>query len=399
MKLFKSRHQELEPDEDFGIEGERALSSVNKAVKLQNKITNVAIMGGAFALAFVFLYKYYADVYQDYKKAEAPKIDITRTAAAGALPPLTMPDPVPVKESTSIVPSDTLPPLQQSTSPGVTATMTPSGQVPLKTAAELVRERRMKREVRFNLDSNVASEAGSGLNDDSVSHVDTGSAARLATTATSHSSASSSVRPGGFTASRAYILPDPTLTLTRGTAVPCTLIPAIDTTLTGIVTCVTGEDATGADNKVSLMDRGTLCTGQQSGGVVRGQRRVGIIWQVCETPQHVRVPLDSGATDSLGRPGIPGAVDNHFWDRFGAAVALSLISDIGPYLVATRQSGSNSTTVSFPTVTGPQAVMSEVLKSTVDIPPTITAPQGAQVLIYLSGDVDFRDVYQLARVK
>jgi type IV secretion system protein VirB10 len=78
---------------------------------------------------------------------------------------------------------------------------------------------------------------------------------------------------------------------------------------------------------------------------------------------------------------------------------LSLISDIGPYLVATRQSGSNSTTVSFPTVTGPQAVMSEVLKSTVDIPPTITAPQGAQVLIYLSGDVDFRDVYQLARVK
>jgi type IV secretion system protein VirB10 len=194
------------------------------------------------------------------------------------------------------------------------------------------------------------------------------------------------------------MLPDPTFILTRGRAVPCTVSPAIDTTLTGIVTCITSEDITGADNKVSLMDRGTFCTGQQGGGIIQGQRRVGIIWQRCETPQHVLVQLDSGASDALGRPGIAGKVDNHFWDRFGAAVALSLITDIGPYLIATQQAGSNNTTVSFPSVAGPKEVMTEVLKSSVNISPTITAPQGAQVLIYLAGDIDFRDVYQLEAV-
>jgi type IV secretion system protein VirB10 len=43
--------------------------------------------------------------------------------------------------------------------------------------------------------------------------------------------------------------------------------------------------------------------------------------------------------------------------------------------------------------------MGEVLKNTMDIRPTITAPQGARVLIYLAGDIDFRDVYQLERSK
>lgn len=130
---------------------------------------------------------------------------------------------------------------------------------------------------------------------------------------------------------------------------------------------------------------------------MHGQRRVGIIWQRCETPQHVHLDLDSAASDSLGRPGIAGAVDTHFWDRFGAAIALSLITDIGPYLVASRQSGSNNTTIAFPSMSGPKDVMAEVLKNTVNIPPTIAAAQGAQVLIYLADDIDFGDVYELKR--
>jgi type IV secretion system protein VirB10 len=211
----------------------------------------------------------------------------------------------------------------------------------------------------------------------------------------------SAVQASRFSAAHAYMVPDPNLVMTRGQVIPCTVIPAIDTTLTGIVTCITAEDATGTDNRVSLMDRGTICVGQQGGGVTHGQRRVGIIWQRCETPQHVLVPLDSGATDALGRPGIPGDVDNHFWDRFGGAIALSLISDIGPYLIASRQTGgNNNTAIAFPNVlSGPQELMAEVLKSTTDIRPTITAPQGARVLIYLAGDIDFRDVYQLERSK
>lgn len=191
------------------------------------------------------------------------------------------------------------------------------------------------------------------------------------------------------------------MVIPKGTGIPCTVRPAIDTTLPGVVDCVVAEEVRGADQKVPLIDPGTVCTGEQRGGVVRGQYRVGMIWTRCRgpAPEHVMVDLTSPTADSLGRIGIPGEVDNHFWDRFGAAIALSLITDVDPYLVATRQGGNNNTTIAFPNLSGPQEVTTEALRSTVDIPPTITAPQGAQVLIYLREDLDFRDVYELKRAQ
>lgn len=403
MNFFKSQRPEPEPDpgeDESSIEGERALASVNKGITLQNKVVNWAVFCGACALAGVFLFKYYSGMYKQYQDTKAQPKDVTHAVATTSLPPLMMPDPEPVKTAVITTAADPLPPLQQSPGP-FAAGAAPTGQPPVKSEAELIRERRLKRELRFNLESGAAG------------GVPAPAAADVATTAADASAepapggvgapaagAGKALQPGRFSAARAYMLPDPTLMMTRGRVIPCTVLPAMDTTLPGMVTCVTAEDATGADGKVSLMDRGTLCTGQQGGGVTHGQRRVGIIWQRCETPQHVLVPLDSGATDALGRPGIAGMVDNHFWDRFGAAIALSLISNIGPYLVATRQGGgSNSNnTILFPNiVNGPQELMSEVLKNTADIPPTITAPQANRVLIYLAGDIDFRDVYQLQR--
>lgn len=399
--LFKPKHQEPDPDEEESIEGERELGSVNRGLTRQNKVINWIVACGACALATLFLYKYYASVYDKYREEKAPPKDLTRTVATTGLPPLTMPDPSPEPETA--VPargaSDKPPPLRQPD--GMTVGADPaSGHPPVKSLPEVVRERRLKREVRFNLDGNVSATAAGVVTVDHVAAIEAGKpAVETKAHAEPHPAAPNHSASANVAYARAYLLPDPTLMMTRGKLIPCTVMPAIDTTLTGVVTCVTGEDATGADSKVSLMDRGTICIGKQGGGITQGQRRVGIIWQRCETPQHVMVPLNSETADLLGRPGIPGQVDNHFWDRFGAAVALSLITDIGPYLIATRQSGNNNTTVSFPPITGPKDVMSEVLKSTVNIPPTITRPHAAQVLIYLAGDVDFRGVYQLERTK
>jgi type IV secretion system protein VirB10 len=399
MSLFMPRRPEPDPDEENSVEGERALNSVNKGITLQNKITNWAVISAAVALTAIGLYKYYANVYYKYEQTKVAPKDLTRTVATTTLPPLTMPDLVPDKVSENAVQPANLPPLVKPVPalPGAPV----SGQPPARSLAELVRERRLKSEVRFNLTGKMSSASGAAI-DLATTGTAVGGAATIPTgqdkgAPSSGPASAPALQTPNLNASRAYMLPDPSLMMTRGKLIPCTVLPAIDTTLSGAVTCVTAEDATSADNKVSLMDRATFCTGEQGGGVARGQRRVGIIWKRCMTPQHVLVPLDSGAVDSLGRPGIPGQVDSHFWDRFGAAIALSLISDIGPYLVATRQSGSNNTTVSFPTITGPQEVMSSVLKNSVDIPSTLTAAQGARVMIHLTSDLDFRDVYQLER--
>jgi type IV secretion system protein VirB10 len=398
--LFKPRQHEPDPDEQDSIEGERELGSVNKGLARQNKMINWIVACGACALAALFLYKYYAGMYDKYKEEKGTPKDITRTVATTGLPPLTMPEPMPEAE-TAVVASaapDRLPPLQPD--PSMVGSGVAPGQPPVKSTAELVRERRLRREVRFDLDGHVNAAAAGVIAGDHAAGLGVG---RPLVEAREHAVPAPGIRNASTSAnaadSRAYALADPTLMMTRGKLIPCTVLPAIDTTLTGIVTCVTGEDATGADNKVSLMDRGTICIGKQGGGVTQGQRRVGIVWQRCETPQHVMVPLASDAADFLGRSGIPGEVDNHFWDRFGSAIALSLITDIGPYLIATRQSGNNNTTVSFPPITGPKDVLTEVLKSTVNIPPTLTRPHAAQVLIYLAGDLDFRDVYQLERAR
>jgi len=398
MSLFKPRNSEPDPDEEGAIEDERELGSVNQGLRRQNRIINLLGACGACALAAFFLYKYYAGVYEDRQQSKLASKDLTRTVATTSLPPLTMPDPgvapSPIASGVSEAPP---PPLQAPGPPS--GAPSASGQPSAKSPGQLARERRLKREVRFNLDGNLA---GSAAKVEKGSHaaVVSSEVGREDQGGFTHGAAASGrkVRTGLET-TRAYLLPDPTLMMTSGKLIRCTVLPAFDTTLTGPVTCVTGEDATGADNKVSLMDRGTICFGQQGGGITHGQRRIGIIWQRCETPQHALVPFDSGASDPLGRPGIPGTVDNHFWDRFGGAIALSLITDVGPYLIATRQRGDNNTTVSFPSMSGPKDVLSDVIKSTIDIAPTITGPQGAEVYIYLAHDIDFRDIYQLERVR
>lgn len=393
MNLLKLRKQEPDLEDEDSIEGDRDISSVNKGVTLQNKITNWLMIGGVAVVGAFGMYKYYAGMFHDYQQQKDPTKNAATTAPVADLPPLVVPAPDAVAHKDSAA-TDAPPPLTKPDPNTATGGGAPAGHPPTKTLGEIVRERRLKRELLFRVDSTTRAKPDVAVDSDQANtrSDDTSGGAGKA------------VRTAGFNAAHAYVLPDPSLIMTRGTAIPCPVKEAIDTTLTGMVTCVTEEDARSADDKVVLMNRGTKCIGRQGGGMTHGQRRVGIIWERCETPgpDHVLVPLDqSYASDDLGRPGIAGQVDNHFWDRFGAAIALSLISDVGPYLVATRQGGgSNNTTIAFPNIgSGPQEIMSEILKKTVDIPPTLNAPQANRVLIYLAGDIDFRDVYQLERTK
>ena len=142
---------------------------------------------------------------------------------------------------------------------------------------------------------------------------------------------------------------------------------------------------------IVLLERGTKLVGETRGQVQQGAARLFVLWTEARTPTGVVVPLSSPGTDELGRSGLPGEVNRHFWDRFGAAILLTVINGAVQGAVNSRNSGG-SVVVSPSTSTD---VMSEVLRSTVNIAPTVTKSQGDRIQVFVARDVDFRPVYEL----
>lgn len=203
------------------------------------------------------------------------------------------------------------------------------------------------------------------------------------------------LRPTVTPAVSASVLPTRRFLLAKGAFIDCTLETAIDSTLPGMTTCVTATDTFSADGSVVLLERGTKLIGETRGQLQQGTARIFVLWTEGRTPTGVVVPLSSPGTDELGRSGLSGEVHRHFWDRFGAALLLSVVSGAVQGAV-NSQNSSGSVVVSPSTSTD---VMTEVLKSTVNIPPTVTKAQGDRIQVLVARDVDFRSVYTLRAAK
>jgi type IV secretion system protein VirB10 len=197
--------------------------------------------------------------------------------------------------------------------------------------------------------------------------------------------------PTVTTAVQAALVPTRRWLLPKGSFLDCTLETAIDSTLPGMTSCVLAADVFGADGRVVLLERGTKLVGETRGDVRAGQARLAVLWSEARTPTGVVVGLASPGTDALGRAGVPGTVDAHVGQRFGAAVLLSLI-DGAVTAVASRQQGSGSVIYN---AQGSRDVATEALRNTINIPPTVQVAPGARVQVLVARDVDFRSVYRL----
>jgi len=202
--------------------------------------------------------------------------------------------------------------------------------------------------------------------------------------------------PTVLSGSRARLLPHPDMMLTMGTMIPCTLQTAIDSQLVGYVKCVLPQDVRSTTGNVVLLDRGTTVVGEIGRGLVQGQDRVFVLWDRAETPDHAVIELSSPGTDELGRSGLPGRVNNHWWERFGSAILLSVIQgglQTGTALAA--NSGSSGGTFFNSFQSNGTNISDTALQATINIPPTLEKNQGDNVAIFVARDLDFSDVYNL----
>ena len=269
-----------------------------------------------------------------------------------------------------------------------------------KSAEQLARERLLSG-AAFARESG-AREAVSSPTPALADHLETGNPGVLGAAATRSSEVSSPggdiapfLQPAAIASAHAEVLPTRRFLLPTGAFIDCTLETAIDSSLPGMTTCITATDTFSSDGTVVLLERGTKLIGETRGQVQQGVARVFVLWTEARTPTGIVVSLDSPGADELGRSGLPGQVKRHFWDRFGAAI---LISTLDGAVQAAVQSASRGGGALIYNPSSPASVATEALRSSANIPPTITKRNGERIQVFVARDLDFRPVYELRAI-
>jgi type IV secretion system protein VirB10 len=182
------------------------------------------------------------------------------------------------------------------------------------------------------------------------------------------------------------------LTISQGTVMHCGLVTAIDSTVPGFVKCIITEDVYSANGRAVLVERGSEVSGQyESASLKQGMSRIFVLWTRLRTPHGVTITLDSPSTDALGRSGVDGVINNHFWQRVGSGLLLSVVDDVTASAM-NRGGGGNQVQFSSTSSEGKDAA-SIALTHSIDIPPTLTKDQGAQLNVWVASDLYFGGVY------
>lgn len=177
---------------------------------------------------------------------------------------------------------------------------------------------------------------------------------------------------------------NPGLTVPQGVVIAAVLETALDSTRAGAVRALVSRDVKGFDGSRVLIPRGSRLYGEYSADVSAGQNRTLIRWTRLTRPDGVIMDLDSPAADPLGRAGVRGKVDTHFFARFGGAILQSVL-DIGVG-IATRKA-TDGVIVALP---GSTQSISAVAPA--QFTPTLKVKQGTSVSVFVARDLDFSSV-------
>ncbi len=181
--------------------------------------------------------------------------------------------------------------------------------------------------------------------------------------------------------------------IAMGASIPCILETAISSDQQGFASCIVSRDILSDNGRVVLLDKGTQIVGEYRAGLKKGQKRLFVLWNRAKTPNGIIITLASPATDALGRSGMDGDIDNHWFERIGSALLVSIVKDATNYVrgrLPKDHDKNNSETIS-----SGQNIANIAVENYANIPPTLSKNQGEMVNVFVARDLDFSSVYKL----
>lgn len=372
-----------------GDRGASALGDVKRRTVPGGKVLGVIvvlfILGGMGVLGWHMLRQMGTESEEPAEVAEDSTIRNT-------MPGLKTTDPSPAQAAPTVVPEGDGPaePIKPEET---TANTTPAGSTgpatpPPPSPAQLLRERRLRGGLTGEASGSAGVQAATGdpATDQARMGGTPGEPARAPTMA-------DRLSPVRLSAARAGQVGSMNLLLLQSAMIDCAMNVRVDSTVPGMMSCDATRDVYSTNGRTVLLDRGTRFTGRYEQGIVKGQGRIFVVWERAVTPQGVIINLDSPGTDPLGGSGFPGKVNNHFWQRFGAAMLISVIEDAGDYAAARASSGNNNFYEN--STESARDNSSIVLENQINIPPTLTKRHGDRINIFVARDLDFSGIYEL----
>lgn len=194
-------------------------------------------------------------------------------------------------------------------------------------------------------------------------------------------------------------------TLVQGKIVEGILETAIDSTLGGDCRAIVSHDTYAENGRTILIPKGSRIVGKYNSAVKRGQGRVFIVWTRVIRPDGVDVAINSPGVDALGRAGLEGFVDDHYFEAFSTALLTSSIdiatAAVGDSLFGSQQQTQanqygGSTITQSPSSQAMQTAIQNlgtvgqsIVGNVLNITPTVHVDQGQQINIFVNKDVVF----------
>ncbi|MFT3722144.1 MAG: TrbI/VirB10 family protein [Hyphomonadaceae bacterium] len=184
-----------------------------------------------------------------------------------------------------------------------------------------------------------------------------------------------------------------------GAVIPASLVTAINSEAPGpVIAQVSQTVYDSRTGRIVLIPQGARLVGDYRSATRYGQNRIVILWSRLVMPDGTEIAINELGSDTSGAAAIPGSVDDHWGDLFGAA-ALGTAINIGvasteePQIAYNGIGASTRDPVDQAVAEGIQRSASSVTSRVVDrslaLPPTIRVEAGKRIAVMVSRRLEF----------